>query len=187
MKDFTEITLCPEALDHSKVGLGMGVPPGRFLPGHLWVPAAWDPRCHPCLLSCRPSSATPSLRVRSPGQRQTLSTRQRRMGPALHCPGTASVPTWGFVHMPLSMGPQRAAMVLGSGWWGKLPTGLWGHLGDPLTSRGQEIGTCSARAQLAVQGGGRVGAWLAAPWLCPLSLPSCRSAALGPGRLAVPC
>lgn len=26
MKDFTEITLCSEALDHSKVGLGLAVP-----------------------------------------------------------------------------------------------------------------------------------------------------------------
>lgn len=40
MKDFTEITLCPEALDHSKVRLGVGVPPRgphlatRRSPGH---------------------------------------------------------------------------------------------------------------------------------------------------------
>jgi len=44
MKDFTEITLCPETLDHSKVGLGFGVLPGGSLPGHLWVPAVCSPQ-----------------------------------------------------------------------------------------------------------------------------------------------
>lgn len=78
-------------------------------------------------------------------------------------------------------------MGLGVGWWGELPAGLWGYLGDPSAPRGQEVGMCPAGAQPAVQGGSRAGVWLAAPWICtPLSSPSCRPAALGPGRLAIP-
>lgn len=143
MKDFTEITLCPEAPDGSKVGLG------------VWV-LLMSPPVHPRVPGVPPALAVPQTEFCNP----VFEGEEPRAAPSAETPpdkeGTGPAPrpdglgtSLGFVHTPLSVG-------LGAGWW------LWGclgtqwHRGDKRWGLGQP---------------GRWGDGLAAPRLCPLSSP----------------
>lgn len=161
MKDFTEITLCPEALERSEVGLGQGCHP-------MGLHSA-SSQCHAPLLLCRLSSATPSLRVRSPWQCLQLSSHRTRMGWEPHHPRMPSVPAWGLYTRPCLWDHWEPTR-------GVLSVGVWGCVGNCWHPGDKRLGS---------EGGTGLGTWQhpALPSLLALSRP----AALGAGGLAVPC
>lgn len=125
------------------------------------------------VFSPRPSSATPSSRARSPRERP-----QTRMGSAPQPPRMASVPAWGLC----------------AGLWGcpGVPWGTKGSQGGKRVSGGAKGSRGGKRVLKGTRGQAQPAGEGVAGWghggtvLCPLSSPSCRPAAVGPGGWKVP-
>lgn len=125
MKDFTEITLCPEALERSKVGLGQGCHPMGL---HSAVPTV--PRtiafvqtefCNPVFEGEEPLAVPPAEQPTDEDGVGATSP-QDALGTCME-----------FVHVPMSMGP------LGAQPWGALCGGV-GMCGESLAFWGREAG-----------------------------------------------